>query len=75
MEADFTWLGRVCCGVLGLWGSSRGLMVLGSCPTGVLHPLRVGAGSWAAKNPKGSSPGQLNWEDCLGMEVDVARPG
>ena len=23
----------------------------------------------------GSSPGQLNWEDCLGMEADVAQPG
>ena len=58
MEADFTWLGRACSGVSGLWGSSRGLVVLDSCPTGVQHPLSVGATSWAAENPRGSSLGQ-----------------
>ena len=38
MEVDFTWLGRACSGVSGLWGSSLGLAVLGSCSTGVAHP-------------------------------------
>ena len=33
MEADFTRLGRACSGVFGLWGSFRGLVVLGSCST------------------------------------------
>ena len=75
MEADFTHLGRVCSGVFGLWGSSRRLAVLGSCSTGVQHPPRVGEASWATENPRGSSSGQLNWEDRLGMEADVAQPG
>ena len=35
--------------------------------------LRVGAASWAAENPKGSSPDQVNWKDCLRMEADVAQ--
>ena len=75
MGAYFTWLGRACSGVFGLWGSSRRLAVLGSCSTGVLHPLRAGAASWATENLRGSSPGQLNGQDCLGMEADIARPG
>ena len=57
MEVDSTWLGRACSGVSGLWGSSRGMAVLDSCYTGVQHPLRVGAASWAAENSRGSSPG------------------
>ena len=49
--------------------------MLGSCSSGVQHPLRVVAASWATENPRGSSPGQLNWEDRLGMEADVAQLG
>ena len=73
MKVDFTWLGRACSGVFGLWGSSRLLVVLGSCSTGVQHPPRAGAASWTAENLRFSSPGQLNWEDRLMMEADVAQ--
>ena len=59
MEADFTRLGRACASVLGPWGSSRWLVVLGSCSMGMLLPPRVGAANWASENPRGSSPGQL----------------
>ena len=59
MEADFMLLGRDCSGVFGLCGSSRGLVVLGTCSTGVLHPLSVGVAIWATENPRGSSPGHL----------------
>ena len=41
-------------------GSSRGLLVLGSCSLGVQLPLRPGTASWAVANPRGSSPGQLH---------------
>ena len=58
MEADFMQPGRACPGVSGLWGSSRVLVVLDICSTGVLHPPRVGEASWATENPRGSSPGQ-----------------
>ena len=58
MEAYFTQLGRACSGVTGLWGSSRQLTVLGTCSTGVIHPLMVGADSWVSKNSRGSSPEQ-----------------
>ena len=75
MEADFTQLSRACSGVLGLWSSSRWLAVLGKCSTGVLHPPRVGEASWATENPRSSSPGQLNWQDLLRMEADIAQPG
>ena len=43
--------GRACSGVFGLWGSCRGLAVLGRCSTGVQHPLRVGVASWATESP------------------------
>ena len=59
---DFTWPGRACSGVFRLWGSCRGLVVLGNCYAGVKHPLRAGASSWAAENPGGSSPGQPDSE-------------
>ena len=62
MEADFTWSGRACSGVFGLWGSCRGLAVLGSCSTGVQHPPRAVAASWAAENSRGTSSGQLELE-------------
>ena len=62
MEADFTQPGRICSGVLGLWGSCRGLAVLGSYSTGVQHPPGAGAASWAAENPRGSSPGEPELE-------------
>ena len=43
-------------------GSSRGLVVLSSYSVGVGHPLRAWAGSRAAENPRGSSPGQPDSE-------------
>ena len=68
MQADFTWLGKACFGVFRLWGSSRWLVVLGSCSRGVWHPPpRVGAASWAAENPRGlfsraAELGGLPWD-------------
>ena len=62
MVADFTQPGRACSGVFGLWGSCRGLAVLGSCSAGVQHPLRARVARWATANPKGSSLGQPNSE-------------
>ena len=47
---------------LGCGGSCRGLAVLGSWFTGVQHPPRVGAASWATENPRGSSPGSWYWQ-------------
>ena len=47
---------------LGCRGSCRGLAVLGSCSTGVQQPLRAGGASWAAANPRGSSPGHPDSE-------------
>ena len=70
MEADFTQLGRACSGVFRLWGSCRGLAVLGSCSSRVQHPPRAVAASWATANPRGSSPGQPNSE---GLPEDVGR--
>ena len=70
MEAVFTQPGRACPGVFGLWGSCRGLAVLGSCSTGVQHSLRAGAASWASENPRGSSPGQPDLE---GLPENVGR--
>ena len=75
MEADFTWLGRACSGVTGLWGSSRGLAVLVSCSMGVQHPPRVGAASWAAENPRDSSPGQQRLAGSHSNEGRFAQPG
>ena len=60
---------------LGCGGSCRVLAVLGSCSTGVQQPLRAGADTWASENLRGSSTGQLNWQDCLGMEEDIAWLG
>ena len=70
MEADFTQPSRACSGVFGLWGFCRGLVVLGSCSSGVQHSPRVGAAIWATENPRGSSPGQPNSE---GLPEDVGR--
>ena len=58
MVADFTWSCRACSGVLRLWGSCRGLAVLGSCSSGVQHPLRAGEAVWVTENLRGSSLGQ-----------------
>ena len=58
----FTQLGRDYSGVFRLWGSCRGLAVLGSCSAGVQHPPRDGAARWAAVNPRGSSPEQPDSE-------------
>ena len=69
MVADFTWSCRACSGVFRLWASCRVLVVLGSCSSGVQHPLRAGAAIWVTKNPRGSSPGQPNsegWPESVG---------
>ena len=62
MVADFTWSCRACSGVFRLWGSCRGLAVLGSCSSGVHHPLGAGAAIWVTENLRGSSLGQPNSE-------------
>ena len=62
MVADFTQSGRACSGVFRLWGSCRGLAVLGSCSSGVQHPLGAGAAIWVTKSLRGSSLGQPNSE-------------
>ena len=62
MAADFTWPCRACSGVFRLWGSCRGLAVLGSCFLGVHHPLGAGAAIWGTENLRGSSLGQPNSE-------------
>ena len=62
MVADFTWSCRACSGVFRLWGSCRGLAVLGSCFLGVHHPLGAGAAIWVTENLRGSSLGQPNSE-------------
>ena len=62
MVADFTWSCRACSGVFRLWGSCRGLAVLGSCSSGVQHPLGAGAAIWVTENLRGSSLGQPNSE-------------
>ena len=70
MEADFTRLGRAYSGVFRLWGSCRGLVVLGSCSSGVHHPSRAGAAIWVTENPRASSPGQ---PDSEGLSENVGR--
>ena len=70
MVADFTWPCRACSGVFRLWGSCRGLVVLGSCSSGVQHPPRAGAAIWDTENPRGSSPGQPVSE---GLSENVGR--
>ena len=70
MVADFTRSGRACSGVFRLWGSCRGLAVLGSCSSGVQHPLGAGAAIWVTENPGGSSLGQPNSE---GRPENVGR--
>ena len=62
MVADFTWSCRACSGVFRLWGSCRGLAVLGSCSSGVQRPLGAGAAIWVTENLRGSSLGQPNSE-------------
>ena len=67
MEADFTRLGRAYSGVSELWGSSRELVVLGSCSTGVQHSLSQGweqlAGPLRTQGslPQGSLIGRTTW--------------
>ena len=70
MVADFTWSGRACSGVFGLWASCRWLAVLGSCSSGVQHPLGAGAAIWVTENLGGSSLGQPNSE---GWPEDVGK--
>ena len=62
MAADFSWSCRDCSGVFRLWDSCRGLAVLGSCSSGVQHPLGAGAAIWVTENLRGSSLGQPNSE-------------
>ena len=62
MVADFTWSCRACSGVFRLWGSCRGLAVLGSCSSGVQRPLGAGAAIWVTENLRSSSLGQPNSE-------------
>ena len=62
MVADFTWSCRAYSGVFRLWGSCRGLAVLGSCSLGVHHPLGAEAALWVTENLRGSSLGQPNSE-------------
>ena len=62
MVADFTCSGSACCVVFRLWGSCRGLAVMGSCSSGVQHPLGAGAAIWVTENLRGSSLGQPNSE-------------
>ena len=69
MVADFTWSCRACSGVFRLWGSCRGLAVLGSCSSGVQHPLGAGAAIWVTENPRGSSlrqPNSEGWSENVG---------
>ena len=44
--------------------------MLSSYSVGVQYPLRAGAASWAAANPRGSSPGQPDLE---GLSENVGR--
>ena len=70
MEADFSWPAGDCSSVSGLQDSSGGLVILGSCSTGVKHsqgweqlakPLR----------DRGALPqSSQNWQDCSTMEAD-----
>ena len=62
MEADFSLLGRSCCGVLGLRGHLEGLAMLGCSSVGVQHPLRAVAAIWVTENSGGFSLGQPNSE-------------
>ena len=62
MGADFIRPNRACSGVFRLWVSCRGLAVLGSCSSGVQHPLGAGAAIWVTENLRGSSLGQPNSE-------------
>ena len=71
MEADFTWLGRACSGVTGLWDSSTGLAVLVSCSTGVQHPPRAGAASLATENQGTLPQGSRDWQDHMAMKADL----
>ena len=62
MVAEFTLSCRAFSGVLRLWGSCRGLAVLGSCSSGVHHPVGAGAAIWVTEHIRGSSLGQPNSE-------------
>ena len=62
MVAGFTRSGRACSGVFRLWGSCRGLAVLGSYSSGVHHHMGAGAALWVTENLRGSSLGQPNSE-------------
>ena len=72
MVADFTWSCRACSGVFRLWGSCREFAVLGSCSSGVHHPLGARAAIWVTENLRGSSLGQPNsegWPENIGRSV------
>ena len=74
MEADFTRPGRACSGVSGLWGSSRGLAVLGF----VLWECSTSRGQEQLARPLGNKEafpqGSRNWQDHPAMEADFPWP-
>ena len=74
MVADFTQPSRACSGVFGLWGSCWGLVVLGSCSSGVQHPPRAVEAIWVTENTRGCSLGQPNsegWSENVGRSFHI----
>ena len=67
MGEDFTRLGRACSGVFGLWGSFRGLVVLGSCFMGVQCPPGLEKLSGSLRTQEALPQGSLTWKDCPRM--------
>lgn len=75
LEANFMQPGRACSCVSGLWGSSRGLAVLGAaaqeCSTS--HGWERLAGLLVEK---GALPqGCQDWQDCPALEADFMQLG
>ena len=75
MGADFTRPDRDCSGVSGLWGSSRGLVVLVSFSMGVQHPQRWEQPAGPLRTQGALPQGSQDWQDPPAMEADFARPG
>ena len=67
MIADFTRPGRACSGVFRLWGSCRVLVVLGSCSSGVQHPLGLEQLSGSLRTQEALPQGSPTHKDCLRM--------
>ena len=68
------WLGRVAL-VYGLWGSSRGLAVLGSCSMGVQHSQRQDQPAGPLRNQGSLPQGSQDWKDHPPIEADFAWLG